>query len=217
MKIEIYFLNSKLTTEIKKDIQVKDLLSDLKEYLNTKDSNFILFDNKHVQLKETDIISTKNGKQSTFYLIKSSLNKNNLLTSEKKELNEKLSKEQLIMHCTGAKKPLDIKKQIPLNINHRVPLLELFENRNNDQGGENNAFDRLLNILQVLEENNQIAFRIGQVNNNNNNNTQIEADEQALQELKDMGFQEDHARQALINSRNDINRATEILLGEGGE
>ena len=32
-----------------------------------------------------------------------------------------------------------------------------------------------------------------------------------------MGFPEDHARQALINSRNDLNRATEILLGEGGE
>ena len=216
MKIEIYFLNTKLTTEIKKDIQVKDLLSDLKEYLNTKDSNFILFDNKHIQLKETDIISTKNAKQSTFYLIKSSLNKNNLLISEKKELQEKLTMEQLIMQCTGAKKPLDIKKQIPLNPNHRLPLLELFDNRNNE-GGENNAFDRLLNILQVLEENNQIAFRIGQVNNNNNDNTQVEADEQALQELKDMGFPEDHARQALINSRNDLNRATEILLGEGGE
>ena len=216
MKIEIYFLNTKLTTEIKKDIQVKDLLSDLKEYLNTKDSNFILFDNKHIQLKETDIISTKNAKQSTFYLIKSSLNKNNLLISEKKELQEKLTMEQLIMQCTGAKKPLDIKKQIPLNPNHRLPLLELFDNRNNE-GGENNAFDRLLNILQVLEENNQIAFRIGQVNNNNNDNTQVEADEQALQELKDMGFPEDHARQALINSRNDLNRATEILLGEKGE
>jgi len=122
--------------------------------------------------------------------------------------------EQLIMHCTGAKKPLDIKKQIPLNANHRLPLLELFDNRNNE-GGENNAFDRLLNILQVLEENNQVAFRIRQ--ENNNDNTQVEADEQALQELKDMGFPEDHARQALINSRNDLNRATEILLGEGGE
>ena len=35
--------------------------------------------------------------------------------------------------------------------------------------------------------------------------------------MKDMGFAEDRARQALINSRNDINRATEILLGEGEE
>ena len=217
MKLEIYFLNTKLTTEIKKDIQVKDLLSDLKEYLNTKDSNFILLDNKYIQLKETDIISIKNSKQSKFHLIKSSPNKNNLIISEKIELREKLSKEKIIMQCTGAKKPLDVKKQIPIISNHRSPLLEIFENNNNNQGGENNPFDRLLNFLQVLEENNQIGIRIEQVNNNNNNGTQIEADEQALQELKDMGFPEDHARQALINSRNDLNRATEILLGEGGE
>ena len=37
MKIEINFLNTKLTTEIKKDIQVKDLLNDLKEYFDVKD------------------------------------------------------------------------------------------------------------------------------------------------------------------------------------
>ena len=29
-----------------------------------------------------------------------------------------------------------------------------------------------------------------------------------------MGFPEDKARQALINTRNNINRETEILLGE---
>ena len=215
MKIEIYFLNTKLTTEIKKDILVKDLINDLKGYLNTNDSNFILFDNKHVQLKETDSISIKNKTQSTFYLIKSSLNKKNLINSEKKDKQtEKMSKEQLIMNCTGAKKPLDMKKMPPIP-NNRFSLLELFDNRNNEQGGENNAFDRLLNILQVLEENNQIGYRVGRINDNNN--TQIEADENALRELQDMGFPEDRARQALINSRNDINRATELLLGDGGE
>ena len=62
-----------------------------------------------------------------------------------------------------------------------------------------------------------MGFRISINNTNNNNNSPIEADEKALRELKDMGFPEDRARQALINSRNDINRATEILLGEGGE
>ena len=214
MKIEIYFLNTKLTTEIKNDIQVKDLMNDLKEYFQVKHSNYVLFDNNHMELKDSDIISTKKGNQLTFYLIKTSLNKNNLINSEKKDKStEKTNKEQLIMSCTGAKRPLDVKKYAQLNSNNnRFPFLELFENRNNDQGGENNAFDRLLNILQVLEENNQILIRPG---GNNNNNTQIEADEQALRELQEMGFPEDRARQALINSRNDISRATELLLGEG--
>jgi hypothetical protein len=213
MKIEIYFLNTKLTTEIKKDIQVKDLLNDLKEYFDAKDSNFILFDNNHRELKEYDTISIKKGNQITFYLNKSSINKNNLINSEKQDKSiEKLSKEQLIMHCTGAKKPIDVKKFVQANQNNRFSILELFDNnRNNENGPENNAFDRLLNIIQVLEENNQILFRPGPINNN----TQIEADEHALRELQDMGFPEDRARQALINSRNDINRATELLLGEG--
>ena len=216
MKIEINFLNTKLTTEIKKDIQVKDLLNDLKEYFDVKDSNFILFDNNHIELKDSDIISINKGNQLTFYLIKSSSNKNNLISLETKDKStEKLNKEQLIMSCTGAKKLLDVKKYAQLHPNNRFSILELFDNRNNDQGGENNAFDRLLNILQVLEENNTIIYRQGP--NNNNNNTQIEADENALRELQDMGFPEDRARQALINSRNDINRATELLLGEDAE
>ena len=41
--------------------------------------------------------------------------------------------------------------------------------------------------------------------------------ESYLNELKDMGFPEDRARQALITSRNNMNRATEILLDEEGE
>ena len=211
MKLEIYFLNSKLTTEIKKDIQVRDLLFDLKEYLNTADSNFILFDKNHTQLKESDIISIKKEKQLVLYLIKSVPNKNTLTNIEKKDnLTENLKATELIMKCTNANKVLDLRKRIAPN--NRITLLDIFENRNNEQQGENTGFDRLLNILQVLEENN-MGLRIGNINNNNNN-APVEADEQALRELQDMGFPEDRARQALINSRNDINRATELLLGD---
>ena len=49
------------------------------------------------------------------------------------------------------------------------------------------------------------------------NNAPVKADERDVRELQDMGFAEDRARQALINSRNDINRATELLLGEKGD
>ena len=211
MKIEIYFLNTKLITEIKKDIQVKDLLYDLKQYFSALSSNFILFDQNSIQLKDSDIISAKKGTQLKFYLMKSCPNKKNLILSDKKEKsNDKIN--NLIMKCTGAKKPLDMKVQAPLYQN-RFRFLDIFDNNNNPQ---ENPLDRLLNIMQALEENNQIGI-IGRPNNNNNNNIQIEADEQALRELQSMGFPEDRARQALINSRNDINRATEILLGDSGE
>ncbi len=210
MKIEIYYQNSKLTTEIKKDTLVKDLIYNLKQYLKTENSNFILFDSEQNKLKESDSISINKQNKLTFYLMKSSINKNNLINLDQKEkLTENLNINQLIMKCTGAKKLIEKPQG-----NNRVGLLELIDNRNNRQGRDNNAFERLINILQLLDDNNQIIFREEPIVNNNN---PVEADEQALRELQDMGFPEDRARQALINSRNDINRATELLLGEGGD
>ena len=148
----------------------------------------------------------KDKNVKTFYLIKSVLNKN--IAPNSKE-TEKLKMNQLIMKCTGAKKALETKGQIPL-IPSRFGFLDIFDDRNNlNRGRDNNSFDRLINILQVLDENN-IIVRGGPLANN----APVEADEQALRELQDMGFPEDRARQALINSRNDINRATELLLGE---
>ncbi len=209
MKIDIYFLNTKITTEIKKDIQVKDLIYNIKQYLTSDNTNYILFDDKYNQLKETDTISTKQNNQLTFYLIKSV--KNIITNSEKKDNNIKMN--ELIMRCTGAKKPL-VKPPPPSRLGG---LLEIIDNRNNNPNngpGRDNAFERLINILQAFEDYNQFG-RNEPLNNNNNN--PVEADEGALRELQEMGFPEDRAREALINSRNDVNRATEILLGENGD
>ena len=209
MKIDIYFLNTKITTEIKKDIQVKDLIYNIKQYLTSDNTNYILFDDKYNQLKETDTISTKQNNQLTFYLIKSV--KNIITNSEKKDNNIKMN--ELIMRCTGAKKPL-VKPPPPSRLGG---LLEIIDNRNNNPNngpGRDNAFERLINILQAFEDYNQFG-RNEPLNNNNNN--PVEADEGVLRELQEMGFPEDRAREALINSRNDVNRATEILLGENGD
>ena len=186
---------------------MKDLIYDLKQFFNSRESNYILFDSNQTKLKDNDIISVEKDKNvKSFYLIKSLLNKN--IAPSQKE-TEKLKMNQLIMKCTGAKKPLEAKGQMPL-ISSRFGFLDIFDDRNNlNRGRENNSFDRLINILQVLEENN-IALRGGPPVNN----AKEEADEQAIRELQDMGFSEDRTRQALINSRNDINRATELLLGE---
>jgi len=217
MKIEIYYLNTKITTEINKNILVKDLISDLKKYLNSTESNFVLLDNDHKKLKDTDTITYDKGKNSlTFYLIKSSINKNALTHSNKKEKpKEDLKMNQLIMKCTGAKKALNIKNIGSAN-QQRLGIFELIDNRNNqNEAGANNPFDRLINILQILEE-----YDINNAGANDGpmrNNAPVEADERAVRELQDMGFAEDRARQALINSRNDINRATELLLGEEGD
>ena len=195
MKIEIYFLNSKLTTEIEKDIKVYDLLLDLKNYFKMRDTNFILFDSNKKQMKETDIISNKKNSILSFYLIKSNIqiipqNKN----EEKKNKNTNIS--ELIMKCTGARKPLE-KKNIPGDRN--FSFFDFFNNGNNNnqqiRENQNDSFDRLLNIIQFFQES---GIRPGRIQNN----TPVEADEKALRELQDMGFAEDRARQALINSGN---------------
>ena len=217
MKIEIYYLNTKISTEISKNIQVKDLINDLKKYLNSTDSNFVLLDSDQKQLKETDTITNDKTKNSlTFYLIKSSIKKNALINSDIKDKpKEDLKMNQLIMKCTGAKRALNI-KNCGSAIQTRLGFFDLIDNRNNqNEEGGNNAFERLINLLQLLEENeiNNPGSRDGQMGNN----APVEADERSLRELQDMGFAEDRARQALINSRNDINRATELLLGEEGD
>ena len=217
MKIEIYYLNTKISTEINKNIQVKDLINDLKKYLNSTDSNFVLLDSDQKQLKETDTITHDKTKNSlTFYLIKSSIKNNALINSDVKDKSkEDLKMNQLIMKCTGAKRALNI-KNYGSAIQTRLGVFDLIDNRNNqNEEGGNNAFERLINLLQLLEENeiNNPGLRDGQMGNN----APVEADERSLRELQDMGFAEDRARQALINSRNDINRATELLLGEEGE
>ena len=213
MKIEIYFLNSKLTTEIEKDIKVHELLSDLKNYFKMKDANFILFDSNKKQLNDSEIISIQKNATLSFYLIKS-----NLFILPKNDNIEKINPgtpiNELIMKTTGAKKPLEKKT----NIEHRgFNFLEFFDRNNNNNNNENNgqrneedSFDRLINIIQFFNESGIRPIRT-------QNNAPVEADEKALRELQDMGFAEDRARQALINARNDINRATEILLGEMGE
>ena len=217
MKIEIFYLNTKIITEINKNIQVKDLLNDIKKYLDSKDSNFVLLDSDQKKLKETDIISIDKTKNSlTFYLIKSSIKKNALINSDKKEKpKEDLKMNQLIMKCTGAKKALNIKNYGSAN-QQRLGIFELMDNQNNqNEAGGNNPFERLINMLQILEEIeiNNPGARDGQMRNN----APVEADERSVRELQEMGFAEDRDRQALINSRNDINRATELLLGEEGD
>ena len=213
MKIEIYFLNSKLTTEIEKDIKVYELLTDLKNYFKMKDANFILFDSNKRQLKDSEIIAIQKNSTLSFYLIKS-----NLHILPKNENNEKLNSNipinELISKTTGAKKPLEKKT----TLEHRsFNFLDFFDrnnnnnNENNGQRNEEDSFDRLINIIQFFNESGIRPVRI------QTNNEPVEADEKALRELQDMGFAEDRARQALINSRNDINKATEILLGEMGD
>ena len=108
------------------------------------------------------------------------------------------------MQVTEASDKIVLNKK-PTATNTSMNILEQLSN-------ESNSLERLLNLLQGLESRN-IQFRI------NNQQQPLEPNENYVRELKDMGFPEERARDALIRARNNISRATDILLNgddEGG-
>ena len=203
MKTEIYINNKKLITEIKSPIKVQTLISDIKTQLECNTNrNFHLFDNNQKLLKENELI-TPNTKDPNYiqklYLIESPININkNINNDGNLLLNEKL--EKIIMKVTDAKSVMNQNK-------------DSRENLRRLNNGED-PFNRLFNLLQALEESQLIINNIGMraINERENNNGEVNED--YVKQLQDMGFPEDRARQALINTRNNLNRATEILLGE---
>ena len=73
------------------------------------------------------------------------------------------------------------------------------------------ACSKSLQIKYKEEQN--IDIRVRQ----NNPPQNVEPNENYVRELKDMGFPEDRARDALMRTGNDINRATDILLNGDDE
>jgi ribosomal protein L7/L12 len=193
MKINIYYESKIYSTTIKNQISANTIIENIKNISNQKTQNFILLNESKIQISKTELISPKDKTTQNFYLIKQS---NNYIEKEKEKEEEPI--ENMIMNATGAKIKL-IKKvqQVPNRLNTFDPLLN---------GGN---VGRLLDLIQFLEERNMIV----QIRNNQEGNN-IEANENLVNQLKDMGFPEDRARDALIRSRNELSIATNILLGE---
>ena len=194
MKINIYHESNIYSTTIKNPTSVRDIIINLKKTIKQNTNNFLLLNEKNNVLPETELISPKEKTTQNYFLINSS---NYLKEDEKEEPIE-----DYIMKVTGAKTKLEKKKLI--NENNRIHLFEQLPNGGN--------LGRLLEMIQFLEDRNMIV----QIRNNQPENNNIEANENLVNQLKDMGFPEDRARDALIRSRNELSIATDILLGEGG-
>ena len=203
MKIEINYLNKKLITEINNDLLVKDLFIDLKYYLNKNDNNFILFDRNNHKLKENDIISiSQDFDKIILYLIDSSLNENRD-SKEANNLNNSLDINQLIMICTDAKNEL---KQ-NFRPKNKFNFLEFFEKEEE----VNNNFSPF-NFYMGREDGRNLL--INRKRNRRIRRNLIEPKQAFVEELKEMGFPEDKARQALISTNNNLERSAGILLEE---
>ena len=193
MKINIYYESKIYSTTIKNQISANTIIENIKNISNQKTQNFILLNDSKNIIPKTELITPKEKTTQNFYLIKQT---NNYIEKEKEKEEEPI--ENMIMNATGAKIKL-IKKvqQVPNRLNTFDPLLN---------GGN---VGRLLDLIQFLEERNMIV----QIRNNQEGNN-IEANENLVNQLKDMGFPEDRARAALIRAGNQLSIATDILLGE---
>ena len=79
----------------------------------------------------------------------------------------------------------------------------------NNLGGRTAQLNQIQSLLRTLME--QPAELIPQARPVTQN---IVPDENLVNNLKEMGFPEDRCRRALIMSRNNINRATDMLLND---
>jgi hypothetical protein len=200
MKIDIYFESKIYSTEINQPIQIKDIISNFQKLINIPTSKLIILNNKKELLENSETINIQKEKK-TFYIIdKSKINLNQITDFNIIEKEEPI--EKIITKATNAKIQLE-KKKTEIR-NNRLDFNQELQNGGN--------LGRLLAMLQTLEERNLINIQI--INQNNNN---IEPNENHVNSLKEMGFPEDRIRSALIRARNNINRATDILISEMDE
>ena len=205
MNIEIKYENDILKSNIKKPISIKDIILNIKKKYNIKKEELLLvFNSKNNEIyEETDLLipnEKEKNKIESLNVIKINNNKNNIINiNNNNQSKENEPIEDLIMKITGATTKLKSKTQ---NIDNSYNILERL-------GRENPNLGFLFEMLQNLEQRN---LQIQQIRQINRNNQPIEVDENLVNQLKDMGFTEDRARQALRQCRNNIERATEILL-----
>ena len=199
MKIDIYFESKIYTTEINQPIQIKEIISNFQGFMGNPHSKLIILNNKNEILENSQIINLQD-ENLTFYIIdKTKITLNDF--SDYNIIENELQIEKLITKATDAKIQLE-KKKTDIR-NNRLDFNQELQNGGN--------LGRLLAMLQTLEERNLINIQI--MNQNNN----IEPNETHVNTLKEMGFPEDRIRTALIRARNNINRATEILINEMDE
>lgn len=202
MEITIYYDEHCISTTINKSVKVSDILNGVKEYFNEKNAEFSIVDENKISLPLDKMIIPDKSKKD-FYLFK--------LPSypKEEEKKDKISIETLIMTTTKAKKPLVNVRYNKASYNpYEVIDLEKKEERDDRDNNLNGSFD----LLRFL---NSLSNRVNYDNDNDNNNN-IAPNESHLSTLKEMGFPEDQARNALIQARNNLARATDILI-QGNE
>jgi hypothetical protein len=225
MKLNIIFENIVLSTNISKEIKVKDLIASLKECpaintskLDIENYFFKLMDDKCTIVGEEEILEAPEGQEKTFHLI-------SLITKTNQQSEPKLELDQLITKVTGGKTNLaKINKKNPSSsVDSRLQMLEQiannfsqFQNMNHIPGLQNrvNEINNLTNILRSMINDDLVNVDFQSRPSRPAPQENVVPDQNMLNQLKDMGFPEEQCRRALVMSRNNISRATDLLIND---
>jgi hypothetical protein len=204
--------------KLNNDVQVKDILlnlqNDIHNILNLdKTKELRLLDDNLQVLEEDEFIHTKSETEKTFYLYQT------FKQVKAEEISEDSQPiDDLITEVTEAK--VKLKKKYQPNITlRRSPnifrIRSIYEpvnfNRISVQGQTSNF---PLVIFTTSDTNLDYNYHIDNQTEHTSELNEIEADENLVFQLNEMGFPEDKCKRALVLARNNIDRATDILLND---
>ena len=200
MELNLHYHDTIFSAKLTSNISVKDIILNLPEKLRNSSSHFAVLNSNSEKLKENDLIIFKDSSIVNLYLIplifpsyQQPIAEHKLTPEQQKKKLDELSK--TIMQCTNARKQIkteDVKQYHQTHNSHSHNILEQFL--------MNYHSFRLIRDYDYANSHNY------------DEHGNIEPNENYVRDLKEMGFPEDRARQALITSRNNLSRATDILL-----
>lgn len=218
MNLNILFENSTISSVINKDISIKELINELKNSPKTKDwfkdYSLTFLNSNNELLKDDYIVSINKEKEQTLYL--SSVKK------PKQEQSNIVQEpiEDLLMKVTGAKTKVKPARMRSSGANAFEQLMESALTNLNNTGSTTvniraNQLSQLQNLLRSMINpgNGEVIINpIGIHHGGSSNSANFVVSEEGVAHLLEMGFSDADARRALRMSRNNLNRATDILI-----
>jgi hypothetical protein len=221
MKLIIFYENLTMTTELKETIILKDIISSAMKSLKIQEmQNLRVLNEAQKFMDLTSKIEAKKDERR-LYLI-------TIPTFKRRVSSVTTPLDELIPEVTGGKTKLRKSEKVKNDPMDRLTIIEQMLNQQlpnlnntaNVQGGSlNNRMVEITMIQDMLRGmisgrdmtniNNTVSIP-GSVSNNNN----IIPNENHINSLKEMGFPEDRSRRALIMARNNLSRATDLLLND---
>ena len=170
--------------------------------LKTESSDTFTITNQNSQFNQTDHFNVTNQ-----------FNKYNTISTETSMID-------LIKQVTNAPKNMEITEEKSKELDEHITLETILNLLNLNTNLSSELREQLITVLRnrqrEAEENNEDDVNIENSEDNNNNNETIQTipNQDMLNQLKEMGFDEIRCRKVLIYTNNNINTSTELLLND---